>query len=133
MENTFRMCGIECVGNLNRKLQQFFVSHGLSCNATLESLSIQQFHRDKGLAFVLVDLMNRADIRMVEGGGGSGLTLKTLQRLVIARKSFWQELQGYAATQLRILGLIDHPHAATAKLSHNPVMGDDSTDHARGC
>ena len=105
------------LAHLNRKLQQVFVPHGLSCNATLKSLSIHQFHRNERLAFALVDLVNRADIRMVQGGGGSGLTLKTLKRLMITREFFRQEFQGYAATQLRILGLIHHSHAATAQLS----------------
>jgi len=70
---------------------------------------------------------------MVQGGGGSGLALKTLKGQVIACEFFWQEFQGYAATQLRILGLIHHSHAAPAQLSQNAVMGDGSTDHAGGC
>ena len=117
MENAFRMCRIECVGNLNRQLQQVLVSQGLSCNATLKSLSIHQFHRNEGLAFALVDFVNRADIGMVQGGGGSGLTLKALKCLMVAREFFWQEFQGYAATQLRIFSLIHHSHAAAAQLS----------------
>jgi hypothetical protein len=70
---------------------------------------------------------------MVKGRGGPGLTLKTLQRLAISRKFFGQEFQGYTATQLHIFGLIHHTHAATAQLSQNPVMGDGSADHVRGC
>ena len=58
---------------------------------------------------------------------------RVLKGQVIACEFFWQEFQSYVATQLRILGLIHHSHATSAQLSQNPVVGDGSTDHARGC
>jgi len=50
---------------------------------------------------------------------------------VIARKSFGQEFQGDTATQLRILGLIHHTHAATAQLLDDAVVRDGLADHGR--
>jgi hypothetical protein len=35
-----------------------------------------------------------------------------------------QDLQGYAAAQRDLLGLVDHPHPATADLAEDPVVAD---------
>ncbi len=52
-------------------------------DAVLQRLALQKLHDDEGLAFVLTNLMNGADIGMVERGGGAGLALETLQRLAV--------------------------------------------------
>jgi len=80
----------------------------------LEGLALEQFHGDEGLAVVLVDLVNRADIGMVEGGGGARFALKPLQCLAITGEFRWQEFQRDAASQLAVLGLENHTHPAAA-------------------
>ena len=67
------------------------------------------------LPLVLTNLMNRADIWVVERGRGAGLKLKTLHRLPIPRKFFRQEFERYETAELGVLGLIDNPHPAAAE------------------
>jgi hypothetical protein len=86
----------------------------------------------QGLALVLVDVVDRADARVAESGGGAGLALETLLRLVTREEPLRQELQGHAATQARVLGPVDDTHAATAELLENAVMGDGLADHEEG-
>ncbi|HEV8523761.1 MAG TPA: hypothetical protein VGQ71_04625 [Terriglobales bacterium] len=51
----------------------------LALNGVLQRLALHQLHSDEGLAVVLADVMNGADVRMVEGGGGRRLALETLR------------------------------------------------------
>ena len=43
----------------------------------LERLALQQFHGDEGLAVAFVDVVNRADVGVVQCACGSGFTLET--------------------------------------------------------
>src|SRR2546428_6215345 len=61
---------------------------------------------------------------MIQSGGGPRLSLKTFQRLMVAGEFFRQELKRNGATQLRILGLIDYPHAAATQFFENAVVRD---------
>jgi len=54
-------------GNLNRQLQQLIHLEGPCGKPVLEGLALQILHGDEGLTFVLPEVVNRADIGMIEG------------------------------------------------------------------
>ncbi len=58
---------VQRVGNLDSQMDQFVNLEGLGRNAMLERLPFQQLHGDEGLASELISVVNRADVRMVEG------------------------------------------------------------------
>ena len=87
----------QCVSNLNPPLQCLFGSNRLLFDSVLEGLPFHQFHRDKGLALMLSNIVNRADVRMVQGRGRTGLALEPFHRLAVVRNFFWQELKCNAA------------------------------------
>jgi hypothetical protein len=78
---------------------------------------------------VLANLMNRADIRMIQGRSGLCLALEARQRLWIFDDRIRQKLQGHEATQVEVLGLVDDPHTATTEFLDNAVMRDGLADH----
>src|SRR5215471_7261193 len=80
--------GIQSIGNLKRELQLRFVVERLASNALLESATLQQLHDDKRLALVLVDVMNRTNMRVIESGGGSRFALESFQGLEIVTDIF---------------------------------------------
>src|SRR5260370_8208419 len=45
-----------------------------------QGLSFEQLHHDEGLPVVLLDCMNRADVRMIQRRSGPRLACETLQR-----------------------------------------------------
>ncbi len=83
MHDTLRVCGLECVGNLNCQRQQFVCLKRLPGNPVLERLALQQLHGDEGPALGFVNVINRTNIRVVQGGGRLGFPLETLQRLMV--------------------------------------------------
>jgi len=63
----FGMRCVEGVGNLDSQIQNLLGFHGPSLDAMLEGLALKQFHRYEGLAFFFTDVVNCADVGMIEG------------------------------------------------------------------
>jgi hypothetical protein len=66
---------------------------------------------------------------MVEGGGGTGLAAESFKRLCVSGQIVGQEFQGNKATELGILGLINHTHPAATELFDDAVVGNCLADH----
>jgi hypothetical protein len=62
-------------------------------NQILQRYSVKKLHGDKWFSVMLADVVNRANVGMVQGGSRLGLTLKAGQRLGISGNFVWQELR----------------------------------------
>ena len=54
-----------------------------SLDAVLEGIALHQFHGDEGLAALLVDIVDGADVGMIQRRGGPGLALEALEGLLV--------------------------------------------------
>jgi len=79
---------------------------------------------------MLSDLVNCADIRVVQSRGRSGFAPEPLQRGFIVSNFVRKELQSYEAAEFRIFGFKNNSHAATAKFFQDAVMRDRLSEHA---
>jgi hypothetical protein len=118
------MCGIERVGDLNAQIEYSFDLQRFAIDAMPERLPLQQFHGDEGSPIGLVNLVDRADVRVVQGGRSLGLPLETAESLCVVGEFVGKELQRYVATELEVFGLIHHTHAPAANLAEDAVMGN---------
>ena len=105
-----RMRGIQRVGNLDGEPSRTFRFQSGARDAVLQRHTVQKLHDDEGLAVLLADLVNGADIRMVQCGSGLGFALKTRQRLRVSGNVFGQEFEGDKAVQPSVFGFVDHAH-----------------------
>ena len=80
----------------------------------LQRRAVEEFHDDERLAVLLADVVDGADVGMVEGGGGAGFAAEALQGLAVSGDIFGEEFEGYEAVEARVFGLVDHAHAAAA-------------------
>jgi hypothetical protein len=94
----------------------------------LQGHAIQKLHRDVGLLATLADVVDRADVGMVQSGGGTGFTSETFQRLRVSGNVIRQELERNETTQFGVLGLVNDAHAATAELFDDAVARDGLAD-----
>src|SRR4051794_14529806 len=78
---------------------------------------------------LLPDLMDRADVGMVEGRRSLSFSLETSQGLGVSGDLVRQELQGNKAMESSVLGLVDHTHPAAAQLLDDAVVRDGFADH----
>jgi len=120
---------VERVGNLDGQVQNAIQGHRVSFDTMLQGGAFQQLHHQEVLAFVLVNVVNGADVRVIQGGGGTRLALKTLQRLQVLLHVFRQKLQRHFAAEAKVLGLVHHAHAAPAQFLQHAVMRNGLPDH----
>ena len=93
VNDSFGVRGIQGISNLNPKFQELFDFERLARDALPEGLALQQFHHDVGLAMLLTNLMNRADVGMIQRRGSTGFTLESFQGLPVFRQFFGEKLE----------------------------------------
>src|SRR6266851_834235 len=126
--------GVRCsqrVCHLNSDVEHLVQLNGVTGNTLLQALALQLLHNDEGMAVVLFDAMDGADMRIVQLRSCPRLTLETLQRFGVAHKIFRDELECNTAPELDVFGLIDYAHTTAAQLSQDAIVGDSLADHAR--
>jgi hypothetical protein len=95
----------------------------------LQGHTFHELHDHKGAPLFFADVVNGADIRMVQCRSGFGFAPKTFQRLRIARQIVRQKLKRDEASQAGIFGPVDHTHPATPELLDDAVVRDGLADH----
>jgi hypothetical protein len=91
---------------------------------------LRRLHRDVGLLTALANVVNRVDIRMVQGRSGASLKTKTFECLRVMANVIGQEFESDEPAQFDVLGLVNDAHATTALLFDNAVARDGLTDHS---
>jgi hypothetical protein len=93
-----------------------------------QGLSLQQLHGDEELAVVLADLVDLADVRVIDGGGGAGLAPEALaRRLVGLRDGLDRDL----AAQAEVLGREHDPHPALPEPAEDAVAAESARGERR--
>ena len=75
------------------------------------------------------DVVDRANIRMVQGRGGTRLALKAVAEPGVVSKVFRQKLQGNETAKASVLRLVNDTHTARAQLFQDTVVRDGAADH----
>ena len=78
---------------------------------------------------LVVDFVDRADIGMIQRRGSFGFTLEAAQGLRVFGDLVRKELERDKATELHILGLVDHTHPSATQLLDDAVMRNGLADH----
>ena len=122
VNDVFGVGGIERVGDFDGEGEEFFDVHGAAVDAVLERLPIEKFHGDKGVAVLLADIVDGADVGMVQGGGGLRFPLESRESLRIPGDILRQKFQRDEALKARVFGLVNDTHASAAELFDDAVV-----------
>ena len=122
VNDTFGVRGMERISQLESQRQQDFRFQIATRDKLGQRHAIQKLHNYEGLAVLLIYFMNRADVGMVEGGGGAGFAAEALECLWVLSHVLWQKFQRHEAAQLSVLCLVHHTHATTAELFNDAVV-----------
>src|SRR5271170_7703240 len=68
VDDSFRVGRIKAVGDLNAELQELRYFDGLALNTVFERSPLQELHSDKRPTFEFTNIVNSADIGMIECG-----------------------------------------------------------------
>ena len=129
MDDIFRVSRFEGIGNLNSQREDIFERHGAASDAFFKRLAVEILHDDEGAAVFFADIVNRADIRMIERRRRLRFTAESLEGLAILGHFLRQEFQSYRAVQAGVFGFVDDAHASAAEFFDYSVMRDGLADH----
>src|SRR5262245_4014407 len=129
MDDALRVRGFQCVRYLNSDYEYLFDSQRLSANAFFQGFAIKVFHHDKWPAVVLADIVDRANLRMIECRRSSRLVSKSFERERVSRPLFRQEFHRHEPPQSHVFRFVHYAHAAGSKLRKDLVMGNCLANH----
>jgi hypothetical protein len=114
MNDPLAVGGIESVSGLNCQPQQYVRLQRLSGDAVFESCAAQKLHGYKSLPVLITDVVNRADVGMIQCRCGLGFSLKAGESLWVSGNFRRQELEGNETMQPRVFSFVNHTHTTAA-------------------
>ncbi len=98
-----------------------------------ERLALDQLHRDVQIPVDLANLVDRADVRVIQRGGGPSLAHQSSRGLLVAVGGLRQHLDRDVAIQSEIARTIDFAHPSGAQPANELIVAelpaDPGADH----
>jgi len=98
----------------------------------LEREAVQKLHGYESVACFLADVVNGADVRMIERGGGPRFAAETLECLCVQSQIFGKKFQGHETGEAGIFGFVDYTHPSSAEFLEDAVMRNGLSEHGAG-
>ncbi len=93
MDNPFGVSYIEGIRDFDGECNHGIKVHRLALDGVLERHPVQEFHYDEGLPILLANVVNSADVGMIQGRGGLRFAPETTQRLRVFGYFVGQKLE----------------------------------------
>jgi hypothetical protein len=129
VDDPVRVRRVQRVGDLDAEIERLIERERFAHETIFQCLAFDELHHDEVAAGVLVDVVDRADVRVFQCRRRARLASQPLERLRVVADLLREELQRDATAELDVLGLVDDAHAAAAELLQDPVVGDGLADH----
>jgi hypothetical protein len=127
--DAFAVGGVQSIGDFNCEGKQRLIVQDISDYLVFQGRAIEKLHGNEPSPFLFSNVMNRADIGMIERGGCLSFALKTRHCLGITAQLHREEFKGDKAKEARVLGFVDHTHPAATESLDDSVMGKSLADH----
>jgi hypothetical protein len=131
MHDAAGMGRVEGVSELDSEIHELGDREGMPFDPMLERLSLEQLHDDEVLPFFRgsADVVDRADVRMVQRRGRTRFALEPIHGLRIVGKFRRQKFQREVPSEARVFGAVDNTHAAATELLHDAIVRERLADH----
>ena len=80
----------------------------------LQRQPVQELHGNEVAALIFIDVVNRADVRVIQRRSGARFALESLDGNAVRGGTWGKELERYNPAKLGVLGLVDLAHATAA-------------------
>ncbi len=110
------------VGDLHRGLEKLFFRQRAGFNALLQRAALEQFHHHERVPVLLADVVDRADVRVVQRGRRARLALEAFLGVRVTEELLGQHLDRNLPAQPRVLGQVNLAHPALTDLLRDAVV-----------
>jgi hypothetical protein len=125
MNDTLTVGLVQRVGDLDAMSQRLLHREWTLLQAVRERLPLQLFHDQEVDVALVPDVVQHADVRVVEGGNRPRLALEALAQGGVVGDVRRQDLDGHAAIQPRVACAIDFAHPPGGEQSQD-LVGTES-------
>ena len=126
------MRGVQRVGNLDPDVEQRIQAERAGGKPILQRRALQVLHDDERTPVLLADVMDGADVRVVQRRRRPRFTRESAQCVRIRRELVGDELERHRAAESRVFGLIHDAHAAAADLFDDVIVGNSLANQGFG-
>jgi hypothetical protein len=127
MDDADAMRGAQGVANLDRDGQRLVEPQRPALEAIVQRFAVEQFHDQVVDGLVAADVMDGADMRVVERRNRPRFLLEALPRLGVGRARAGDDLDGDRAIEPRVPRFVDLAHAARAERGEDLVDAESRT------
>src|SRR3954469_5424922 len=103
MDDALLVRRVERIGDLDAGVEQAVEHHRRARDHAVERCALELLHADEPLTIGFVDLVNGADIRMIERRSRTGFALETFEGSGIPRQLRRKKFESDAAAELEVL------------------------------
>ena len=128
VDDALGMRRLERVGHADGQVQHDGHREWPPPNRGPQRLAFDQLHRDEMLAVVLADVVDGADVGVIQRRGRARFAPQPFRSLRVRDEVWRQELEGDGATESGVSGAIDHAHAAGAQRRLDAIVPDRLAD-----
>ncbi len=132
MNDAFGVRCVESVGDFDGKRDKRFDVEWTARDLVLERGAFQALHSDERAAFVLADVVNSADVGMIQRGSGLRFALESRQCLRVFGNFVGQKFQGNKALEACVFGFVDHAHSAAPQFFQDAIVRNSLSEQRLG-
>ena len=132
MDDALSMSGVERISDFDADVEQDLDVDGAAHDEMLEGLAVEKLHGNKGFAGFVTNVVDGANVGVIEGRGSFGFTTETFESLAVSGEIVGEEFECDETVEAGVLSFIDHTHAATAELLQDTVVRDCRAAVRRG-
>src|SRR5271156_1466826 len=94
----------------------------------LQGRAFQKLHGNKSLPVFLADIVDGADVRMIQSRSSLGFALKAAESLGIFGDFVGEEFERHKAAQSYVFSFVDDAHASAADFFNDAVVRNGLSD-----
>ena len=125
MHDAFLVRGFERSRDLQRKTQRILDRQRTVFELALERLAFDELHREEPRAVVLVQPIDRRDVRVIQGCEQFGFALEACEAVGVFGELARQRFDRDLAAELRVARAINLAHAADADQAGDLISAED--------
>src|ERR1700744_5033989 len=95
----------------------------------LERYAIEKLHGDEGLAVLFADVVDRANVWVIEGGSSLGFAAETLDCDGVVRGTGREKFKSDGGLEGGVFGFVDDTHAAAPELLEDAIVRNCLAEH----
>ncbi len=132
VDDVFLMGSVERIGDFDAERDKHFKGDRAMRDQLFERGALQELHRDEGLAVFFADVVDGADVGVIERRGGLSFALESGKSARVIAHILGQEFQRNIATESTIFGFINDSHATSAEFVEHAIVRKGLADELVG-